>query len=286
MMSKRDKNVEVFLDTEKMCKTNSVLVEAIRKSNQEQYVCLEEEQIAVNDIHRYEEPAEIVVSKKRSLEAAGAYKGQKVLVHNFASATNPGGGVTRGSSAQEEALCRCSTLYFNISDEVVMQKFHIRHKQMLKSSRMNATYNDDCIFTPGVCVFKSDTDIPELLSETEWYFVDVITCAAPNLREKPSNAMNPGSGNRQVHLTDQELLELHMKRVTRILDIAKKETVEVVILGAFGCGAFSNPPKIVAEAMARVVQEYRYDFKTIEFAIYCPPKKTENYDAFKSRLKV
>ena len=33
------------------------------------------------------------------------YAGQKVAgVHNFASATNPGGGVTRGSSAQEECL--------------------------------------------------------------------------------------------------------------------------------------------------------------------------------------
>lgn len=168
----------------------------------------------------------------------------------------------------------------------LMQKFHIRHKQMLKSGMMNATYNDDCIFTPGVCVFKSDTAVPELLPETEWYFVDVITCAAPNLREKPSNAMNPGSGNKQVHLTDQELLELHTKRITRILDIAKKEAAEAVILGAFGCGAFCNPPEVVAEAMARVVQDYRYEFKTIEFAVYCPPKNTGNYDAFKSRLKV
>lgn len=61
--------------------------------------------------------------------------------------------------------------------------------------------------------------------------------------------------------------------------------MEVVILGAFGCGAFSNPPEIVVEAMARVIPDYRYDFQTIEFVVYCSPGNTENYDVFKNRLK-
>ncbi len=44
---------------------------------------------------RYEQDAEIIVSKKRSYEAAAGYPGERVCVHNFASATNPGGGVTK-----------------------------------------------------------------------------------------------------------------------------------------------------------------------------------------------
>ena len=50
-------------------------------------------------LHRQSEGSK--VSTKRTFEAAAGYAGQKVAVHNFASATNPGGGVTRGSSAQE-----------------------------------------------------------------------------------------------------------------------------------------------------------------------------------------
>ncbi len=30
------------------------------------------------------------------------------------------------------------------------------------------------------------------MNEKDWYEVDVITCAAPNLRERPSNRFNQG----------------------------------------------------------------------------------------------
>ena len=118
----------------------------------------------------------------------------------------------------------------------------------------------------------------------KWYEVDVITCAAPNLRERPSNPMNPGSGTTQVKISDKDLLNLHIKRMSRICDIAVAQKEEVLILGAFGCGAFCNSPRIVAEAMARVVEKYRYDFKVIEFAVFCSPRDSENYEVFSKRL--
>ena len=229
----------------------------------------------------YQKPARIVLSPKRTLEAAApyAYAGKKVCVLNFASATNPGGGVIKGSSAQEEAICRCSTLYPNLKAERVWEKFYAPHRRA-----RDPLHNDDCIYTPGVVVFKSDVDYPQLLPEEKWYPVNVLTCAAPNLRERPSNEMNAGDGDAAVHISREDLQALHEKRMRRVLEIAWRKGNEVVILGAFGCGAFRNPPAVVAQAMKTVVQEYRMNFEIIEFAVYCGAQCDTNYRVFQQIL--
>ena len=53
-----------------------------------------------------------------------------------------------------------------------------------------------------------------------------------------------------------------------------------MILGAFCCGAFANPPKLAAKAMHAAIEAYIYDFETIELAIYCSPRDTSNYETF------
>lgn len=275
--------MEIFEETKHLYCTNKRLIDSIELSRKEQKVIGEGVQISV-PADRYQVPANIVVSQKRSLAAAKQYLNQSVCVLNFASATNAGGGVAKGSNVQEEAICRCSTLYPCISDSSVVSQFHNKHRQNLKSGQMNALYNDDCIYTPRVTVFRTDTDIPAILPEKSWYEVDVISCAAPNLRSKPGNAMNPDSGSKAVSIKRDDLMELHKKRMSRVLDIVKRHGVEVVILGAFGCGAFQNPPDIVARAMKETVKNYLHSFRTIEFAVYCPPQDTENYDVFRRIL--
>ena len=148
----------------------------------------------------------------------------------------------------------------------------------------NPIHNDDCIYTPDVVVIKTDTANPILMPENEWYKVNMITCAAPNLREKPSNMMNSGDGDERVQITDDELLAIHEKRFTRILDIALTNNNDVVILGAFGCGAFENNPSVVAAAAKNVVDKYIYAFRVIEFAVYCSPRDSHIFDVFNSVL--
>lgn len=284
MNNLREERKEIFIDTQKLYESNARLVESIRNSKSQQKVIKANEEVCLSKQTKYDTPAKVVVSKKRSLEAAKGYPNQKVCVLNFASATNPGGGVVNGSSAQEEAICRCSTLYPCISDINIVEQFHNKHRMLLKNDELNALYNNDCIYTPDVTVFKTDTEFPKLMPEEEWYKVDIISCAAPNLRSNPSNSMNPDSGKKGVSIKASELLELHIQRMRRILDIAKINGEEVMILGAFGCGAFCNSPDVVAEAMARILREYRSDFKVIEFAVYCSSQDTRNYDVFKRRL--
>lgn len=276
----RQENIDIFKDTKQFCNENVKLKEAIKRSNARQqfYPETKENEKILRKI--YEKPAQVIVSKKRTLEAAASYSNQKICILNFASASNPGGGVTKGSSAQEEAICRCSTLYENLVEKATREKFYAPHRR-----QRNPLHNDDCIYTPDVIVFKSDTAYPRLLPEESWYAVNVLTCAAPNLRKRPSNGMNPGEGNQAVKISQIELKQLHEKRMRKVLDIALENGNEVVVLGAFGCGAFSNPPEVVAEAMRTVVQEYRYQFKTIEFAVYCSSRNDVNYRVFQRVLE-
>lgn len=75
----RDENVRIFQDTEKRVKEDSGLQEAVERSVAEQVLIPEMMEVidlmpeAVQNLDRYEQDAEIIVSKKRSYEAAAGY---------------------------------------------------------------------------------------------------------------------------------------------------------------------------------------------------------------------
>jgi uncharacterized protein (TIGR02452 family) len=225
----------------------------------------------------YAESAKVIVTKNRSFEAARPYaeQGLKTAVLNFASSTNPGGGVTSGASAQEECLCRVSTLYPCLKDESMWDLFYAPHRKA-----RNPLHNDDIIYTKDVIVFKDDDYQPL----PKPFTVDVITCAAPTLREQSSNRYNPSDGDKAPDITPEDLLALHEKRGRQILSAAVANGAQVIILGAFGCGAFKNDPAVVAQAYANILPEYLHYFRTIEFAVYCRPHSPQNFDAFKNYI--
>lgn len=82
----RDENVRIFQDTEKRVKEDPGLQEAVKRSVAEQVLI--PEMMEVTDLmpelaqnrDRYEKDAEIIVSKKRSYEAAAGYPGERVCV--------------------------------------------------------------------------------------------------------------------------------------------------------------------------------------------------------------
>lgn len=278
-MDRKEMNKIIFQNTEYMCKTDAALSDATKKSVSGQRFIAESEKIPGLNLNIYKKQTRIVVSRKRTYEAAAYYKGQHVAVHNFASAVNPGGGVVYGASAQEECLCRCSNLYSCLNTPDMWGMFYTPHR-----AAKDPIHNDDIIYTPGIVVFKTDTDLPELMERKDWYKADVITCAAPNLREISGNIYNCENGASAAGISNYDLQIIHEKRLRRILDSAVMNHADTVILGAFGCGAFRNDPHAVASAAANVLSDYIYAFENIEFAVYCRPNDDFNYRVFNSVL--
>ena len=86
--------------------------------------------------------------------------------------------------------------------------------------------------------------------------------------------------NIQANIEDDDLYKLHVQRIEKIFRIAAANGAEVLILGAFGCGAFKNDPETVAKAMKKACEEYRKYFEIIDFAIKKGRKSSRNYEIF------
>jgi uncharacterized protein (TIGR02452 family) len=76
------------------------------------------------------------------------------------------------------------------------------------------------IYIPEVTVFKTDASVPEMMDDSEWFNVDIIVAAAPELFKYD-----------RYYTEKYEILM--RKRIRRILELAAKHNVEALILGAF-----------------------------------------------------
>jgi uncharacterized protein (TIGR02452 family) len=70
-----------------------------------------------------------------------------------------------------------------------------------------------------------------------------------------------------------------------MLTCAAAKGADILVLGAFGCGAFQNDPEVVAKAYKTALEVFPKVFKQIEFAVYCPPTGSRNYDVFKKVIQ-
>ncbi len=261
-MNYRELNKTVMDDTQKLCSNLDSLKNSIANSIQKEYVVYQDEAFDAGEIKPNPE-MEIIVSKRRTFEAAEAYKGKKICCLDFANNHNVGG-APWSAGAQEESMCRISTLYPCLYAK--KKNFYEKHNAEFMSGKIDDMGSDDLIYIPDVTVFKTDDSAPKLKEENTWFNTDVIVCAAPVL---------------DFHYDKQYYKELMTKRIKRILDVAAKEKVEAIILGAFGCGAFSNPPEIVSEIFASLIRNY--NFEVAEFAVYCRGDTT-NFDVFHTRF--
>jgi len=177
-------------------------------------------------------------------------EGEPVGVLNMANENHPGGGWKHGAGAQEENLHRRTDLCDHLSDHRDLKSWHEKVPYPLP--------HDGGVFSSDVCVFRgSEADGYPFLKEP--YFVSVLTVAAVN---KP--AINHKTGDMESADEDRTAM-----RILLMLQMAKDNGVRHLVLSAFGCGAFRNPPRHVARLFkwALHLPEFREAFGTICFAI-------------------
>ena len=181
------------------------------------------------------------VSNETTLGAARQLvdSGSKPLALNFANGITPGGGFLHGARAQEEVLCRSSTLHSTLREDPMYD----HHRQ-----RIHPDSTDWAIYSPRVPVFRTDNgevlDRPWLLS--------FITCAAPYA----PTVGQPESG------------VLLKQRIHRVLAIARALGYADLVLGAWGCGAFRNDPLRTARDFRKALEgAFQGSFSQVVFAI-------------------
>lgn len=177
-------------------------------------------------------------------------EGYRIAVLNFASYRNPGGGFIGGSKAQEECLCHESFLYNVLSQKREFYDWNNQHKN-------RSLYRNRGMYTPGVIFMREDKQVS----------CDVITCAAPNFSAASKNQVSSKENSKALK-----------DRIRFILDIARENQVNTLILGAYGCGVFGQD----AREVARIFKEYlENDYKCFEKVIFAIPKgKDSNCQAF------
>lgn len=177
--------------------------------------------------------------------------GSRMAVLNFASYRNPGGGFIGGSKAQEECLCHESFLYNVLSQKKEFYDWNNQHKN-------RSLYRNRGMYTPDVIFVRGKKQVP----------CDVITCAAPNF----------SAAYKYQNVSHKENSEVLRDRIRFVLDIARENRVNTLILGAFGCGVFGQD----AREVAGIFKEYlETEYKCFEKVIFAIPKGRDgNCQAF------
>ena len=206
------------------------------------------------------------MARKRLSSSLISPNKKEILVLNFANPVHPGGGVRRGAIAQEEDLCRKSSLLLSLESKEA-ERYYAYNKRL--KTNMGS---DAIIVTPKVEIIKDKNG--NLLDET--VVVAVMTCAAPMIRYGYEG------------LSEEEYRTMFYNRIMAMLRCAEELGYEHLVLGAFGCGVFGNDAKVVSDLFHRAIDifnhlSYSFErevFSTVDFAVLSPPENQYNFKEF------
>lgn len=171
----------------------------------------------------------------------------RTAVLNFASYKMPGGKFIEGSKAQEECLCHESFLYN------VLSRFDDSYYAWNRDHLDSALYLNRALYSPAVLFERKSKD-----GIVSGCTCDVITCAAPNY----------WAAKRYQKVSVEENSKALESRIKFILDIARDNSVDTLILGAFGSGVFGQDASEVAFLFSKYLRMPEYwCFSNVIFAV-------------------
>lgn len=205
------------------------------------------EQLAKSVAQKGNFTTEYLVINETTLNAARQVSGSgEVLVLNFASAKNAGGGFLGGAVAQEESIARASGLYPCLLKAPAYYHYHRTHRSCI--------YSDHMIYTPAVPVFKFEDG--SLMEKP--VTINIVTSAAVN-----------AGVVRQQETSKVHLIEPMMRtRIEKLLALCYENKQTSLVLGAWGCGVFQNDPEMIAGLFHEALHgKFKGVFERVTFAV-------------------
>ena len=184
--------------------------------------------------------------------------GYNVCMLNMANRQNPGGGVWSGAGAQEENIFRRSTILLSLYQFVdYANQYGIAEN---KEYSYPLDRDSGGIYTKDATIFRGTENNGYCLLKNP-FKVSVVTVPA-------INGPQIDLINRYYRIT-KELIEPSKEKIRTILRIGAAHNHDCLVLSAFGCGAFRNPPQHIAELFKEVFDEPEFvnQFKLVAFAI-------------------
>ena len=186
------------------------------------------------------------------------HQANRIGIECFANNTNMGGGVANGRMAQEEQLCRRSTLY-NALKQLIGGDGRYKIGTMKKSGGFIHD-KQAAQFEYGTAIFKDvtimrESEQLEFADEVSEVKVDVISTCAPVMTAH------------QDRVNDIHTQTL-MKTLTRnVIRAAAINRCDILIIGLLGGGAFKGDTKTIARATLEAITAEEGAVEAIVFAV-------------------
>ena len=181
--------------------------------------------------------------KSNTISAILTYGFGKTIALNFANANIAGGAYILGGEAQEEALCRASLLYYTIKTQ---RKFYYKNRL-----HFIPTYTNTMIYSANVPIIRDNKG--NLLENPK--FCDFITSPAVNRYL-----------SKLFFIPDKIIYKIMKERISNIIALAALKQPDLLILGAWGCGAFGNKREIIYPLFEEAINLYLPEKVKVIFA--------------------